>query len=427
MSSMTLPGPETITRCVLANGTVVLARENFTSPAVVIRGLVRAGSVDEAAEKAGLAAFTAAMLMRGTETRAFHEINETIESVGASLGFHGGLHTTRFGAKCLAEDLPLIGDVLADVLQHSVFPAPEVEKVRGEFITGLQQRDENTRAMADLTFRAMAYPNGHPYGRSDDGYQETIRSISQDDLATFYARTYRPADLIVAVVGAIKADQAVELVERMLGRWQSLPPRPEQLIPQAPRLDSVRRKSVPMAGKTQSDIVLGCPGIPRRHPDYFAANLANLVLGGFGMMGRLGDNVRDEQGLAYYVYSRLEAGLGAGPWMAVAGVNPKNADQAIDSILAEIQRLRDSLVEPQELSDSKAYLTGSLPLRLETNEGVAGVMLEMELHNLGLDYLQRYPALIEAVTPEEVQAAARKYLNPEAYALAIAGPSALER
>jgi zinc protease len=419
---MTLPGPETITRRVLANGIVILARENFTSPAVVVQGRLRAGSVDEPGEKAGLAAFVAAMLMRGTATRTFHDINETIESVGASLSFYGGLHATGFGAKCLAEDLPLIAEVMADVLQHPTFPASEVEKVRGEYITGLQQRDENTRAMADLTFRALAYPDGHPYGRSGDGYQETIHSISRDDLVSFYARTYRPDDMIVAVVGAVKADQAIELVERMLGHWQPTPPRPEQVIPPAPRLDGVRRQFVPMAGKTQSDIALGCPGISRKHPDYFAANLANLVLGGFGMMGRLGDNVRDEQGLAYYVYSRLEASLGAGPWMAIAGVNPKNVGRAVDSILAEIRQMSDSPVEPQELADSKAYLTGSLPLRLEANEGVAGVMVEMELYSLGLDYLQRYPSLVEAVTPEEVQAVVQKYLYPETYALAIAGP-----
>ena len=140
-------------------------------------------------------------------------------------------------------------------------------------------------------------------------------------------------------------------------------------------------------------------------------------------MGRLGENVRDEQGLAYYAFSRMEAGLGPGPWMAVAGVNPQNVEQAVESILVELRRLRDTPVESDELDDVKAYLTGSLPILLETNEGVARSLLDMELYDLGLDYLQRYPGLIEAITAQEVQEAARTYLNPEAYALAIAGPA----
>lgn len=422
MPSMTLPGPDTITRHVLANGSVILVRENFASPSVVIHGLLPGGSVDEPAEKAGLAAFTGALLMHGTQTRTFHEINETIEAVGASLNVRGGLHMTGFGGKCLAEDLPLIAEVMADVLRRPAFPEPEVEKVRGQFITSLQQRDNNTRAMANLTFRALAYPDGHPYGRSGDGTQETVRAISRDDLANFYADTYRPEGMIAAVVGAVKAEAVVALFERMLGDWRPGAARRIQPLPPTPALEDARRQVVVMPGKIQSDIVLGCPAIPRKHPDYFAADMANLVLGGFGMMGRLGDTVRDEQGLAYYVYSRLEAGLGPGPWNCVAGVNPANVQRAIDGILAEIRRLADALVEPHELDESKAYLTGSLPLQLETNEGVAGELINIELYGLGLDYLQRYPGLVAAVTREEVRAAARKYLNPDAYALAIAGP-----
>jgi zinc protease len=133
---------------------------------------------------------------------------------------------------------------------------------------------------------------------------------------------------------------------------------------------------VPLAGKTQSDVVLGWPGLARRDPDFMKAFLANTVLGVFGMMGRLGDSVRDEQGLAYYVYSSLQAGLGAGPWVAIAGVSPASVDRAIDGILEQVQRLRTEPVPAGELADSQAFLTGSMPLRLETNEGLAGTLLE---------------------------------------------------
>jgi zinc protease len=179
---------------------------------------------------------------------------------------------------------------------------------------------------------------------------------------------------------------------------------------------------VPMPGKTQSDLVLGWPGLARNDPDYMKARLANTVLGVFGMRGRLGDNVRDAQGLAYYVYSQLEAGLGAGPWLATAGVNPANVRRAIDAILYEVRCLRDERLSADELADSQSFLTGSMPLRLETNEGIAATLLEIERYDLGFDYLLRYADLVNAVTVQDAQEMAQKYLNPDVYALALAGP-----
>jgi zinc protease len=152
------------------------------------------------------------------------------------------------------------------------------------------------------------------------------------------------------------------------------------------------------------------------------ARLGNTILGVFGMMGRLGDSVREELGLAYYVYSWLEAGLGAGPWLATAGVNPANVERAIDGILTQIRRMRDEPLPADELADSQSFMTGSMPLRLETNEGVASTMLDMERYDLGFDYLLRYADLVNAVTAHDVQEMVRRCLDPEVYALAIAGP-----
>jgi zinc protease len=150
--------------------------------------------------------------------------------------------------------------------------------------------------------------------------------------------------------------------------------------------------------------------------------VCNSILGIFGLMGRLGDKVREEQGLAYYSYSRVDGGPGPGPWRVIAGVNPANVEQAVDSIRAEVGRICQEPVDAEELADNKAFITGSLPLRLETNEGVARTILDMERYELGLDYLQRYDELINAITAEQVQAVAQRWLDPDAYALAIAGP-----
>jgi zinc protease len=418
---VSIPGPENITRRELPNGIVVLVRENHASPAVVVRGYLCVGARDERPEQAGLAAFAADALMRGTTSRNFEQIYETLESVGATGGTSGATHTTSFGSKSLAEDLPLALDILADVLRNPTFPPDEVEKLRGEILTDLDERAHDTRRMANLAFYELAYPQEHPYTHSISGYTETISGISRDDLAGFYVNGYGPRGMTVAVVGAVETAAALAQIEAAFGDWQA-PIFERDPLPDAPRITEVRERFVPISGKTQSDIVLGFPGPARTSPDYIEAAVCNSILGVFGLMGRLGEKVREEQGLAYYSYSRVDGGAGPGPWRIIAGVNPANVEQATESIRAEVERICEESVDAEELADNKAFITGSLPLRLETNEGVAHYILDMERYDLGLDYLQRYDALINAVTVEQVQAVAQRWLDPDAYALAIAGP-----
>jgi len=415
------PSPQTIGRDELANGITVLGYETHGSPSVVISGYLWAGALQEPPAKAGRAYFTAGMLNRGTENRSFGQINDELESVGAQLGFSGGTHNVSFGGKALVEDLDLLLDILADCLRGPTFPDGEVQKVRGQILTDLERRAHDTRRMASLTFSALLYPD-HPYGVSVKGYPETVSELAREDLVDHYRAHYTPQGMVISVVGAVPVAEARDRVAAVLGPWQAPEAAPIRQIPPDVELTERRRQIVGIEGKTQADIVLGWPGLKRTDPDFFHAYLANTVLGTFGMMGRLGDQIRDEQGLAYYVYSRLESGLGAGPWSAIAGVNPANVERAIDGILAEVQRLRDEPVPADELADSQAYLTGSLPLRLETNEGIAGTLLDIERHGLGLDYLQRYAGLINAVTVDDMQAAARTYLDPDVYCLAVAGP-----
>ncbi len=419
--SSSFPSADTITRVVLPNGIVILAYENHNSPSAVAGGYLWSGSLSETPQQAGLSSFTAGMLMRGTETRTFGQINEALESVGAQLGFRSGVHTVSFGAKALAEDLDLLLAILSDTLQRPTFPAEEAERLRGQILTALQRRAYDTRQMARLTFNALLFPD-HPYGRSVQGYEETVSALDRDHLARYYQDHYSPEGMVIAVVGAVSAAAVVDKVREALGGWQTPSVTPDRSIPPPVQLDERRRQTAPVEGKTQSDLVLGWPGLARNDPDYMKARLANTILGVFGMMGRLGDNVRDEQGLAYYVYSQLHAGLGMGPWLAIAGINPANVERALDGILYEVRRLRDEPVPADELADSQSFLTGSMPLRLETNEGIANTLLDIERYDLGFDYLLRYPDMVNAITVQDIQDMALTYLDPEVYALAIAGP-----
>jgi zinc protease len=417
----TLPTPDNIIRVELDNGMVVLVRENFTSPSVVVEGLVRGGALQETREKAGRANFHADMLMRGTRRHTFEQLYEEIESNGASLGVSSGRHTYSFDSKSLAEDLPLMLSLLAEVLREPTFPPEHIEKVRGEIMTLLQMLSFNTRAVASLTFNELAYPPEHPYARRQIGYPETVAALTREDLLEAQ-RNLGPRGAIIVIVGAVKAGQAVDLVEKTFGDWHNSDQPPPPAAPPAPRLTSVQRKFVPIPGKTQTDIVLGYPGPARSASDFQAARMANSILGVFGLMGRLGDSVREEQGLAYYCYSSLNAGLGPSPWQINAGVAPENVERAVESIRREIKRIVEEPVTSEELTDNKSFFKGQLMLGLETNEGMAGSIMLMEKYQLGLDYLVRYPAMIDAITAEEVQAAASHYLDPDAYALAIAGP-----
>jgi zinc protease len=415
-----VPGPDDIVRRELPNGIVVLVRENHISPSVVVSGYLPVGGIDVSSEQAGLASFTAGMLMRGTQKRSFSQIYEEIEAVGAEIGFGAGAHSTGFGAKSLSEDLSLVLDILAEAVQRPIFPEAEIERYRWQILTALDMRANDTGTMAGLAFRELAYANGHPYGRSVRGYPETIANLDRDDLLRFYREGYGARGMTLCIVGAVRAPVVLEQVAEAFGTWQgsTLSRAP---LPPITRPRAIQRKRVEMLNKQQTDVVMGLPGPARAEPGFLDAAVANHILGVFGMMGRLGRRLRDEQGLAYSVYSRLEGGLGPGPWIVVAGVDPTNVERIIDGVRAEIRQLCSEPVEPTELADVQAFLTGSLPLSLEVNEGVAGSILNIEQNGLGLDYLYRYPNLVREITPERIQAAARKWLDPDRLAVGIAG------
>jgi zinc protease len=416
-----IPGAHNIVRQIYPNGMTVLVKENFSSPSVVIDGFVRAGATDDVLGKEGVSAFTSHMVMRGTERRSFAQIYEVIEAVGATVDVSSGINVTSFSAKSLVEDLPLVADILADVLQHPAFPEAEVEKERGEVLTDLQERANNTRRMAGLTFRELLYPADHPYHRSVQGYPETVAAITRDELINYYRSAYGANGLIVSIVGAVKAEEALRIWEDRFGNWIGAQV-DRGVPPSAPRLIERREQRVDIPGKSQSDLVLGFVGPTRSASDYVDARMANSILGVFGLYGRLGARVREKGGLAYYSYSQLEGGLGPGAWQVSAGVDPANVDKTIPLIQSEIKRMIETKVTPTELKDNKSYMIGSMPIGLETNDGVSGIILDMELYGLGLDYLVNYPDRINAINAASVQAAAQKYLDAENFALAVAGP-----
>lgn len=409
-----------IRREMLPGGLVCLVRPAAGTGAAAVHAHVRAGAVFDSGMP-GLARFAGSVLIRGTRRRTGPRLAEDLDAIGASLSVAPGVETTVVTGRSLADDLPVLLDAMAEVLAEPAFPPDEVEKVRGELITTERVNALDTRQVAERLFRRLAYPDGHPHAQCPDGEEQVLASLSPGDLRAFHEDRYRSGAAIVAIAGDVDQQRAVDMAAAAFDRWRPAGgwEMPRFEVPTPP--SGIRRAETVVPGKTQSDLVLGVPGVARGDPGYYGVMMANLLLGQLGMMGRIGQNVREQQGMAYYAFSDLRAGLLAGPWWVRAGVNPANLDRAIAAIAREIEELQAAGPGDDELADARTFLTGSLAVRLETTQGVAEMLANIELFGLGLDYIERYPSIIEGVTRDEVVSAIRRF-PLDAYTLAVAGP-----
>jgi zinc protease len=416
-----LPGPENIVRRELSNGITVLVRTNSESPSIYMNGFLNGGSIFDPPDKLGLADFTALALMRGTATHTFQELYDLLETAGASLHFDSAVHNARFAGRSLAEDLPLLLGLLAECLTQPVFPPDQLEKLRAQLLTSLTMRDQDTGEMASLHFEKLLFGD-HPYGRPVEGDIPTVQNIQRQDLVDFHQACYGPRGMTIIIVGGIDPNTAIAQVEQALGGWQNpaqMDPPDYMPLPAFPAQTS--RQHVELAGKSQADLVIGTFGPLRSSPDYLPLSLGNNILGQFGMMGRIGDSVREKAGLAYYASTSLNASLIGGSWLVMSGVNPANLERATDLILVELQRFITEAVTAEELMDSKTNYIGRLPLAFESNSGVASGLWNLERFQLGLDYYQRYPQMIESISAEQILEIARRHLDPQRLVIVSAG------
>ena len=414
--------PENVTRAELSNGITVLVKENHTNASITMRGRLRAGAMYETDATAGLASFTASALQRGTKKYTFQKLNELYDNAGMSFGASAGTETASFGGKALTEDFEALLGIAEQVLLHPIFPGVEIEKLRGQLVTRLREAQDDTRYIAFTKFDELAYPPEHPYHRSDDGTEATVKKLTRAKLAEYHARFFRPEGAIFIIVGDIEAQKAIDLIAKHFGGWKGKKNLPFT-IPDTPFASRALRRDFALEGKIQADVVMGYPGIKRNDPDFYPLRTADLIFGQMGLSGRLGDTVRDKMGLCYYVYSFLNPGIGAGAWMIGTGVNPRNVDKAIEAIGDEVRRLRAEGVTADELAHAQDYLTGSLALRLETNDGVAALLSDMELYGLGMDYVVRYADIFRSITREQILQVVEKYARLEEAIIVTAGPA----
>ena len=409
------------TRQVLENGLTLLIQENHFNQTVAISGRLKAGSMYDLQGLYGLADVVANMLTKGTEDRTWEEIAVTTEAVGASINAMGSTETVSIEGRLLSKDFDRVLDVLNDILRAPIFPQEEIEKYRHQVYSWLKAWEDETDDVADRLLREAIYHNEHPYYWRVQGTEESVRRIRRETLVDFHAAYYRPDSLILAIVGDVETQEIIKKIEDTVGDW---PVNGEKPLFAIPPVEYGEKQVIvkPMMDKSQANIELGHKGIARTDPDFYTINLMNAVLGGSAGIARLFGRVRDVQGLAYSVWSSFTPAMGEGLFHASAGVNPANVDKAINSILHEIDLMKSEGITEEELSDAQNLIVGNFALALETNRGLAAVLLTSELYGLGLDYLERHESIYRSITREQVNEAAQKYLHPDLCSIAIAGP-----
>ena len=420
MSTVTVRGLSPV-RETLANGATVLVQETAFSPAVTFGVSFRAGSLYEPDDLTGLSWLVGRVIDRGTATRSADAIAEALDDRGVSLRVSTNRHLMTVSCTCLAEDFSDVLALVADIARNPVFPQDQLEKRRAEVISRIRQDQDNPAVRAAEALQSLLYGADHPYGRPAKGTVDTIERARREDLVAYHAQRFAPASLVVVVVGDVNAPQVIDRVGRALDGWSAPTPR-ERAVPPVPAATSRRQADIEIPGKSQSDIAYGFTTIDRLDPRFYAFWVMNNILGQFGLGGRLAENIRERQGMAYYAFSAFDPSLGPGPLVIRAGVDPKNVQRAVAAIDAEVGTLgRDGPTE-RELVESRQYLIGSLPRMLETNESITTFLQTAEFFGLGLDFDRRLPSILQAVTMEEVRAAAADVLHPERATLAVAGP-----
>jgi zinc protease len=408
-------------RRVLPNGAVVIVQETQFSPAVTIAMAFRAGSLNEPEDLTGLASFLARVIGRGTTTRSADAIAEALDDRGVALKAATNRHVLTLSCTCLSEDFRDVLSVVADVARHPVFPQDEIEKRRAETITAIRQDLDNPGIRASEALQGLLYGPTHPYGRPAKGSIEGVERFRREHLVSYHAARFAPASMFAVIVGDVGAEEAIAQVAAAVDGWNAIPD-PEREVPRVSRRSARQQVTIEMPDKPQSDIAYGFTSISRLDPTYCQHWAMNNILGQFGLGGRLAENIRERQGMAYYAFSSFDPSLGPGPLVIRAGVDPANVERAIAAIDAEVGALgRDGATE-RELLETRQYLIGSIPRMLETNQSIATFLQTGEFFGLGLDYDRRLPALLQAVTLEDVNAAAASVLDPARASVATAGP-----
>ena len=430
-TSVPIPGPAPELRVPpqhrfqLSSGLSVRLVELHDLPIVSLHLVVDAGAVHDPPRQPGLAAFTAAMLTEGTTRRSATQISDDLGFVGASLGAAAGFDSASLSGAALTAHLDRLLDVFADVVSAPAFPAGDFARVQDQRVVALLQQRDQPGAMAARTFAGAWWGASHPYGHWALGTEASLQAMRREDLRRFHAARWRPQGATLVVVGDVTAADLRPRLERALAGWKGAAPPP--LGPTTPRPAATRTVVIPKGGAApQSYVLMGLPGLPRASPDYAAAEVTFQVLGG-GMASRLFRELREKEGYTYGIYARSEERKLGGTSVVVGSVRAEVTGLALAAILRQLEDLRTRPVPEAELSVARNAILLSLPSEFALSSGVAGKVAEEVIYGLPEGYWDRLEDEVRAVTPEDVQRIAQRYLDPERLLTVLVGDPAAVR
>ena len=401
----------------LPNGVRLIVQEHHAVPMFSIRAAVLGGLLAERKANNGVSNFVAEMLTRGTEKRSREQLAADIESLAGDLGGFAGRSSFGVAGTFLSEYTGYGLNLAMEVLLDPAFPADEVEKTRREILLAIKNRaDESAQVAFDLAYKTV-YPE-HPYGMTTLGEAESITRLTADDLRRYYEAVLDPESLVVTVVGDINSDEVIAKLSKALSRVQGdgVPfTRPERAQPPA----RIRRARID-TNRKQSHLVVAFPGVAMGDPDRYSLSVLDTVLSRQG--GRLFYELRDKQALAYTVSSFSTEGYDPGLAGGYIATDPANENRALEGLLAEFEKIRQSDVRPEELARAQRYLIGNYEIALQTNSAIAENMTFNELYGLGYLEGRKYGAHINAVTAENVRGSAGRFLALDTRAEAVVGP-----
>ncbi len=414
-----------IKRVKLDNGMVVLISPQRNLPMVTAAIAFDAGSRRDPAGKAGLADLTASSMMQGTRAMSADEFNRKVDFLGSSVDVGAGTDYATASVTSLKRYWRDSLHLLAGVLTDPGLRDADISRKQAEHIAALKAAEEEPGYVAQVTFLKQLFGADGPYGHLPSGFVDDVQKLTPQDVRNFYHEFYRPETAVAAVVGDVDPDEVVKALTADMAPLKGAAPvqKPPLIPPIAPgaHVTAIDRDVA------QANIVLGFDGISRSNPDFYRLQVMNYILGGGGFASRLMREVRSKAGLVYSIGSSYEAALFPGSFQVVLETKNSSANEAISMVLAQMHRIQESPVSAAELESAKKFLIGSFPLKLDTQSSIASFLLQVQIYGLGLDYIDRYPGYIRAVTVADVQKVAREYLHPDAYVLvAVANQSKAE-